>query len=217
MWTETRTWTEARAGTRGRRHDAQRAVRLGVFGGTFDPPHAGHLVVAQDVVEALSLDRLLFVPSAIPPHRSTTASAPAELRLAMTEAAVEGEDRFRVSDVEFKREGPSYTVDTLRELTRLHADAELYFLMGADQFARFDTWKEPAEVAQLARIVVMERRGELEERAPLSGIDFETVPVLRIDLSSTDVRARVKAGRSIRYRVPEGVRRIIEDHNLYLT
>jgi nicotinate-nucleotide adenylyltransferase len=192
-------------------------VKIGVFGGTFDPPHVGHLMVAQDVVEALALDRLLFVPSAVPPHRDDAETAPARLRLEMTRAAVGGETRFRASAIEFEREGPSYTVDTLRELAREQPDAELHFLMGADQFARFDTWKEPAEVARLARLVVMEREGGAPASAPVADVPFDVVRVLRVDLSSTDIRARVREGRSIRHRVPDAVRRIIEDHGLYLS
>lgn len=200
-------------------------VRLGVFGGTFDPPHVGHLMVAQDVAEALALDRLLFVPSAIPPHRPPSGpsgpAASAALRLEMTRAAVAENGRFEVSDVEFRREGPSYTVDTLRELRRMQPEAELHFLMGADQLARFGSWKEPVEVSRLARLVVMERQGDRPADQPaeetVEGVRFEVVSVLRIDISSTEVRARIAAGRSVRYLVPEEVRRIIEDTGLYLS
>lgn len=190
--------------------------RLGLFGGTFDPPHLGHLVVAQDVVERLELDRLFFVPAGEPPHKVEDRLSPAAVRLAMVQAAAGDDPRLGVSDVEVAREGPSYTVDTLRWYRERHPGAELFFLMGADQLVRFRSWREPREIARLARLVVMAREGVDPERLdPGIEVPFLRVPVTRVDISSTEVRRRIREGRSIRYLVPEPVRRIIEREGLY--
>lgn len=191
--------------------------RIGVFGGTFDPPHVGHLIVARDVVEALDLERLLLVPAGEPPHKPERATAPPDVRVRMLEAAVEGDARLRVSRIEVERSGPSYTVDTLRELARLHPGEELHLIIGVDQLREFSSWRQPEEVARLARLVVMAREGlDPADVAPGVGVAYETVRVTRVDLSSTSVRRRVREGRSVRYRVPEAVRRIIEDEELYV-
>jgi nicotinate-nucleotide adenylyltransferase len=184
--------------------------RLGLFGGTFDPPHIGHLVVAQDVVERLVLDELLFIPAGSPPHKTGKIISPAPLRVEMVRALTSGSEVFRVSEVEVSREGPSYSVDTLRYFRDLHPDAEIFFILGADQAAAFDTWQSPGEVASLATLVVMAREG-LE--AP-SGM-FTSVPVTRVDISATDIRDRVREGRTIQYLVPDSVRHIIENNRLY--
>ena len=189
-----------------------------MFGGTFDPPHVGHLVVAQDLADALELDRLLMVTAARPPHRPEAEPAPAELRYRMVEAAVGDHARLEVSRMELDRAGPSYTVDTLSALRAEGAGDELFLAIGVDQLDAFLTWRAPDEIARLARIVVMAREGvgprsgETEARVP-----WETVRVTRVDVSSTEIRERVREGRSIRYRVPEAVREIIEGERLYRT
>ncbi len=206
-------------------------LRLGLFGGTFDPPHLGHLVVAQDVVEALELDRLLFVVSAVPPHKPAGRLSAAPLRLAMARAAVAGHAALGVSDVELERKGVSYTVDTLRHYRGLHPDAELFFLMGADQAAEFGEWREPGTVAHLARLVVMAREGADPVRltpvvVPSQGsapgepgpgvrVEFLRIPVTRVDISSSGLRQRVQEGRSIRFLVTPQVEEIIKAHRLY--
>jgi nicotinate-nucleotide adenylyltransferase len=185
---------------------------LGLFGGTFDPPHLGHLIVAQDVVEALRLDRLLFVPAGLPPHKTDRKISPAPLRLEMVKTIIAGNETFGVSEVELGRRGPSYTVDTLRHYRNLHPEAEIFFVLGADQAAAFDTWQEPDRVASLATLVVMARAGT---GAPVGG--FASVPVTRVDISATEIRRRVRENRSIRYLVSESVRKIIDNHRLYRT
>ena len=191
-------------------------VRVGVFGGPFDPPHVGHLVVARDVAEALHLDRMVWMPAGSPPHKQGEPISSPALRLDMTRAAVHGEDGFEVSDLEVRREGPSYTVDTLRTLREREPDVRLHLVMGADQFASFGTWRKPAEITRLARLAVMDRGGTEADRLD-PGIDaqVDVVPVTRLDISSTDVRTRVRQGRSVRHLVPDAVRRIIEDRGLY--
>ena len=186
------------------------SLRLGLFGGTFDPPHLGHLIVAQDVFEALGLERLLFVPAGTPPHKTDKVISPAPLRLEMVRAITAGNDAFGVSEVELSREGPSYTVDTLSHYRDLYPEAEIFFILGADQAAAFDTWQDPEKVASLATLVVMARAGAA---VPVGG--FSAVPVTRVDISATEVRERVREGRSIRYLVPDGVRKIIESNRLY--
>lgn len=186
------------------------SLRLGIFGGTFDPPHLGHLVVAQDVAELLRLDRFLFVPAGAPPHKTDRTVSPAPVRLAMVRALVAGNGAFEVSDLEVAREGPSYTVDTLARVREAHPGAEIFFVMGADQAASLDTWRRPEEVSSLATLVVMDRGG-----SEVSGVRFMSVSVTRVDISATEIRERVRTGRPIRYLVPDEVREIIKHSRLY--
>lgn len=190
--------------------------RVGIFGGTFDPFHVGHLLVAQDVLEGLALDRVLFVPAAVPPHKDSAEVTPGALRLAMVREGIRGDDRFAVSDVEFRRPGPSWTVDTLRHLRNEAPGAELHLLIGADQWADFGAWREPDEIAGLARIVVLSRGGKSERQTMGDpGWAHQVLPVTRIDLSGSALRERVRDGRSIRYLVPDSVRVFIEHQRLY--
>jgi nicotinate-nucleotide adenylyltransferase len=185
-------------------------VKLGLFGGTFDPPHTGHLIAAQDACSALGLDRVIFVPARIPPHKQNRELTPAPLRLSLLRAAVAGDDRFEVDDLELEREGPSYTVDTVRVWRSRHPDAELYLLLGADQYAEFDSWRDPAAIRADARIAVLSREG-----VPAVAPTDILVPVTRIDISSTEVRRRTTAGEPIRYLVPDAVAVLIRQHGLY--
>ena len=186
--------------------------RVGIFGGTFDPPHAGHLIVAADAFEALKLNLLLFVPAAVPPHKSGVV-ATADQRLRMLQGALDGDDRFGVDDLELRRTGPSYTVDTLTELSLRERDAELIFLLGIDQFRAFSTWVRPAEIVKLATLAVMARDGEAPDLGgAYGGIE---VRVTRVDLSSTAIRAKAAAGADLRYYVAPAVARIIEEGALY--
>lgn len=198
-------------------------LRLGLLGGTFDPPHCGHLVIAQAAVDVLSLDSILFMVAGAPPHKEGEAVSAGGVRLAMTRAAIEGNAAFDVSEMELDRGGPSYTVDTLRHFRKAFPEAELFFVLGADQLAEFQEWHEPEEVARLATLVAVGRDGlEPGQLAPIvldSGetVDFVSLPVTRLDISSSAVRRLVGEGRSIRYLVPDAVRRIIENHRLYRT
>ena len=194
----------------------RRGDRIGVFGGTFDPPHVGHLIVARDVMAALALDRMIWIPAGLPPHKGDQGVSPSHVRLAMTRAAVRGEPAFEVSDAEVRRPGPSYTVDTLRELKGAYPDAQIHLVVGADQLDAFHTWHEPHEIAELAQLAVMDREGlEAAILDPGVDVDWDLVPVTRIDISSTDVRYRMANGHPVRHLVPEAVRRIIEDQGLY--
>jgi nicotinate-nucleotide adenylyltransferase len=191
-----------------------------VFGGTYDPIHVGHLITGIEALEALDLDLLTFVPALRSPHKPDATLTPAEVRLDMVRGAVEGLPRLTVSDVELRRAAPSYTVDTLAEMATSEPDAEITLLLGVDQWRAFGRWKEPREIVRLARIAVLTREGERpSESLPELGDGppptFLEIPVTRLDVSSTLVRERVRARRSIRFLVPEPVGRIIEAKSLY--
>lgn len=196
-------------------------MRLGILGGTFDPPHLGHLIVAQDAFERIPLDRLLFVPAAQPPHKLNAVATSAALRMAMVRAAVVGDDRFEVDGLELERAGPSFTVDSLRELHKRQPGAELFLLLGADQFRELATWREPEAIAELATLVILPRadidtdRVLAEAQDAMSDARVIRLDAIRIDVSSTEVRRRIGTGESIRYLVPDGVRRIIDRERLY--
>lgn len=183
---------------------------LGVLGGTFDPPHIGHAIIAQDLVEELALDRLLLIPSADPPHR--TAVLPAEERFALVTRLFADAPKVEVSDVELRRRGASFTVDTLEEIRRLRAPERLYCVIGADQLRVIDTWYEYRRLPELAEVAVMRREGE-EPQLPDSAdrIAYITVNVTRVDVSASQVRARLREGRPIRFMVPESIRDDVED------
>lgn len=184
-------------------------MRLGIFGGTFDPPHIGHLIVAQDAHAALNLDRVIFVPAAVPPHKRTVRITAAAIRLEMLRAAIAGNPIFDVDDLELRREGPSYTVDTLRALRARTPEATLVLLLGADQYRDLHTWHESAEIRRLAEIAVLARGGvTLADGVPVTD-------VTRIDVSGSAIRRRVAEGLPIRYLVPEPVERLIAKYGLY--
>ena len=189
-------------------------MRLGVFGGTFDPPHIGHLLAASDAYEALALDRLLFVPAARHPFKVNLVRATPEQRARMLELMVGNDARFGVERTELSREGLSYTVDTLAELAVRHAGALLFLLIGEDRAAQIATWRQPARIASLAEIVVLARGTD----APVPAADAPPIRRLatrRIDVSSTEIRARVHAGKPITEFVAEAVARFIRDACLY--
>ena len=192
------------------------APQLGVFGGTFDPPHLGHLIVARDAVDELALDRVLLMLSARPPHRSHANVTATVVRLAMLEAAVADDPLLEASDLETRRPGPSYTADTLAELRRRDPAAELVLLMGADQWRQLGSWHDPERISRFATVAVMERAGEAATDLGV-GIPWRHCPVTRVEISSTGVRERVREGRSIRHMVPDPVRLIIEREGLYAT
>lgn len=188
---------------------------IALFGGTFDPPHIGHLTVAQDAFDALSVRRVVWIPCGRPPHKPPLRPASPEIRLEMTRAAVAGDDRFRVSDREVRRRGRSYTVDTLRDLVAADPASRLFLLIGPDQAAAFRGWRQPDEIAGLARVVVMVPGGRSFGRVPSPGVEHERLPVTRIDVSSSEIRTRFSEGRRLRYLVPDPVRAIVEREGLY--
>jgi nicotinate-nucleotide adenylyltransferase len=190
-------------------------VRLGIFGGTFDPPHLGHLLVAIDAFEALALDRLVFVPTGRQPLKADVTTAPGAARLAMTRRLVGDDVRFAVDAMEIERDGLSFTIDTLHAFAARDPEAERYFLLGADAWRSFLRWRSPDEIMRLATVVVLTRGGEPIGPAA-SGLRAPRVlPTRRIDISSTEIRSRIRAGLSLRGFVPEAVRDYIEANGLY--
>jgi nicotinate-nucleotide adenylyltransferase len=204
-------------------------LRVGILGGTFDPIHYGHLAIAEEVREALELDRVLFVPAALPPHKLDEEVAPAADRAAMVELAIAGNPSFAISRIELERDGPSYTADTLGELAdeaaRQRVARSLYFIISAEALSGFATWHDPTRILELARLAVVPRPGApLPDAARLAAMlpggsasasrvaCVDTVPLAH---SSSEVRARVAAGHSIRYLVPPAVESYIRDHRLY--
>lgn len=179
------------------------------MGGTFDPIHMGHLILARDACEDLDLKKLIFIPNAVSPHKLAGKPAPPELRAAMVRAAIEGEPGFEADEVEILRGGPSYTIDTLLYLRTLHPEADLFYFIGEDNLAELHTWRRVDELQYLAQFVVMARAAE---SAPHPYI---TLRQRRVDISATEVRERIAKGQSIRYLVPDKVRHIIENHQLY--
>jgi nicotinate-nucleotide adenylyltransferase len=196
-------------------------LRVGILGGAFNPPHIGHLILAQEAYSQLGLEQVLFMPYGEPSHRVLEDDPGPEVRLAMCEQAVGADPRFEASRVEIDRGGAVYTVDTLRELSELKPDDELFLLLGGDQAAALQSWRSPEEVLSLAVVAVAERdewrRAEIVERlGPLCSeerLRFFDMP--RIDISSSMVRLRAHAGRPIRYLVPEKVARFVEAEGLY--
>lgn len=196
-------------------------ARIGILGGTFNPPHVAHLVCAQEARAQLGLDRVLLMPVHTPPHKEVVADPGGEIRLAMCRAAAEGEPWLEVSRLELDRGGPSWTVDTLRAIHARTPGDELTFIVGGDQAQGLPTWREPAAVLELAVLAVAERQGIVREdvRARLAGLApperlvFFDMP--RIDVSSSDLRRRVATGRPIRHLVPDRVAALIGEHGLY--
>ncbi|HYE57118.1 MAG TPA: nicotinate-nucleotide adenylyltransferase, partial [Rhodothermales bacterium] len=192
------------------------APRWGLFGGAFDPPHLGHLIVAETIREVLGLERVVWMVAARPPHKLGRAVTDFEQRLAMVQAAIAGNPGFEVSDLEaqrFEATGqPSYTVDTLRALHAAQPDVRWALLMGEDQYAAFATWRDPNEITRMADLVVYRRTGATAAPEVQAHFAARIVEAGRVDVSSTELRARVREGRSLRYLVPEAVRAYVEAH-----
>lgn len=196
-------------------------MRIGVIGGTFNPPHIGHLVCAQEAHRELGLDRVLFIPARIPPHKPVEHEPGAQHRLALCRLAVGGDERFAVSDLELRREGPSYTVDTLEELSSHESKPELFLIVGGDIAVGLPRWREPERVLSLATLAIAKRQGTAraavqDSLSTLEGGErsrFFAMP--RIGVSSTMIRRRVRGSQPIRYLVPDPVAEYIEQHNLY--
>ncbi|HLF71409.1 MAG TPA: nicotinate-nucleotide adenylyltransferase [Dehalococcoidia bacterium] len=192
-------------------------MKLGVLGGTFDPPHIAHLILAEQARDQLSLDRVLFIPAGDPWRKADRDVAPATHRLAMTRLLVNDDPAFAVDACEVEREGPTYTVDTLRLLRgRMSAADELFLIVGEDALADLPAWRDPAEIAALAKLAVAERDGDVAPEGLPFGLDrIVRVNMPSIAISSTALRERVRAGRSLRYLTPAAVEAYIKDNGLY--
>jgi len=193
----------------------KRKTQIGIFGGSFDPPHLGHLIVAESVRGAAELDKVVFVPAFQPPHKLGNYSATAAQRIAMTRLAVRGNAMFSVSEYEISRRGISYTVDTVKEFSRQYPDAELSLIMGLDSFHEFPAWKTPEEIVLTARLLVYARPGfDSSSGNPFfHHAEFVSAPL--VDISSNMIRRRVSSGKGIRYLVPRPVEEFILRHKLY--
>jgi len=197
-------------------------MRIGVFGGTFDPIHHGHLVAAEEVWSELQLDRVLFVPAGTPPHKRDKAVTPVHHRLAMVELAIASNPHFALSRLDVDRPGPSYTVDTITLLrAELGPEVEIFFIMGMDSLAEITTWHEPQRLARLCRLAVVDRPWyqvdmvALEAAIPgiVDRVILVHIPSLAI--ASSDLQQRVREGRPIKYQVPAAVEEYIYAHGLY--
>jgi nicotinate-nucleotide adenylyltransferase len=190
--------------------------RIGILGGTFDPIHLGHLVMAEQVKEKLRLDRVILIPSSKPPHKTKQKLSPAKDRIEMTRLGVEGNPKFLVSELELKRKGLSYTIDTLQQLKVLYPEREIYFLTGSDVLDEIQTWKEPEQIYKQAKVVIAIRPGfdrfDPENRFAKKSI---IVPIAGVDVSSSRIRMKVRKGESIRYLVPTKVEKYINKKKLY--
>jgi len=203
--------------------DLHMPLRLGVLGGTFDPIHVGHLLIAEGLAEELSLSHVLLIPAGVPPHKTRQPTATATQRLHMVELAAAENPQFRASSIDLDSPGRSYTADLLARIRSNHGSAELYFIMGSDSLRDLPTWSRPEQIVQLAHIAVANRPGVdanaeavLHHLPNLRGrLYLHTVP--GIDISSTDIRGRVAGGKSIRYLTPDSVRRYILEQGLYST
>jgi nicotinate-nucleotide adenylyltransferase len=182
--------------------------KIGIFGGTFDPIHHGHLILAREACEKLGLEKMVFVPAAISPHKMQYAPTAAAIRLEMVQVAIDGEGDFAIDDCELRREPPSYTIETVELIRRHEIGAELFYFIGEDNVAKLPGWHRFEELRKLVQFVVLDRSGFGSSN---------TYPIIRrqIDISATEIRKRVATGRSIRYLVPPAVEEIIRRQQLY--
>jgi len=200
-------------------------MRIGVFGGTFDPVHLAHLIIAEQCREQAELDQVWFIPAARPPHKQDKAVTPFARRAEMLALAIAGNPAFRIDELERDRPGTSYTVDTLGELRRQHPSVDFWLILGSDCLPDLPHWREPARIAQLAGFVIWERPGwpiwPLEKLQAGLGLSADQKPRLclarglLVDISSSDLRQRAADERSLRYLVPRAVQCYIETHRLY--
>lgn len=192
-----------------------------MMGGTFNPPHIGHLICAQEALTQMALDRVVWVPVNIPPHKTAVSDPGPDARVAMCRLATEGDERIGVSTIEVERAGPSYTVDTLEQIKRETPEQDLTFIMGGDMALSLPRWKSPARLLELAQVAVAERdeirrehiAHELRMLPGSERVRFFSMP--RVDVSSSTVRARAAAGLPLRYLVPDAVAEMIGDRGLY--
>jgi nicotinate-nucleotide adenylyltransferase len=183
--------------------------KIAIYGGTFDPIHHGHLIVAREALERLGAEEVIFIPARVSPLRKTAPVARDEIRLLMIQAAIQNEPGFAVDDCELRRPSPSYTIDTVEQIRQCKRDETIYCLIGEDNVDQLTKWRRFADLEKMVRFVVLDRSGQQRHHA---------YPVIRrkIDISATEIRKRVATGRSIRYFVPPAVEKIIRREKLYL-
>ncbi len=197
--------------------------KIGIFGGTFDPIHMGHMIVAETIMDEFGLDQVVFIPAAVPPHKLGRQISPARDRYMMTMLATCSNPRFQVSDMEMHRQGPSYSRDTLAQLIEKHgADAEFYFVVGADSVVSLHTWNRIDELLGMCHFIGASRPGcmpdmsKIQERFGPLAEKIHCLETPELEISSTEIRKRVRQGKTIRYIVPEAVEQYIYKEKLYL-
>ena len=191
--------------------------RIGLYGGSFNPPHVGHLIVADAVRDQFDLDEIWWIPSDTPPHKAAPEVAPTADRVELTRRAIADNDHFKLCLVEVERGGVSYTIDTVTALQERYPEVEFSLIMGSDSLAGFPNWHKPEEIASRLPLLVYKRPGGQSPELPDSlqaDVSFVEAPL--IDISGTDIRRRCRQGFSIRYLVPQGVRHYLKEHQLYL-
>ncbi|MFH1442173.1 MAG: nicotinate-nucleotide adenylyltransferase [Candidatus Omnitrophota bacterium] len=187
-------------------------MKIGILGGTFNPIHIGHLILAEEIREKLELDKIVFVPTFMPPHKNNSEIAAASNRYKMIKAAISGNKHFLVSDIEIKRKGPSYTIDTVREFKKVYPADEFYFITGSDLLKYLDEWKDLSEILKQVKFVVATRPGYPLDRIPTY---ISTISIRAVDVSAFEIRQASKDGKSFRYLVPEAVYNYIVKRRLY--
>lgn len=187
-------------------------MKIGILGGTFNPVHIGHLILAEEAREKLGLDKIIFIPTALPPHKDNAGIAPAADRLKMLELAVKGNKFFAVSDIEIKRHGRSYTIDTLRELKNKFTRDEIYFIIGSDLLKYLNEWKDLSEIIKMVKFIAATRPGyPLQQLPPY----IQTLAIRAVDVSGFEVRRCIEENKSFRYLVPDKVFDYINKRKLY--
>jgi nicotinate-nucleotide adenylyltransferase len=187
-------------------------MKIGIFGGTFNPIHFGHLVLAEQAHEKLNLDKVIFIPSFYPPHKKSFDLAPAAHRFNLVKLAIQGNERFEISDIEVKRKGRSYSVDTLRQLKKIYPEAKLFFISGSDVSDQITKWKSINTILALSRFVLAKRPGY---RLKKYYRDILVISITELDISSSMIRRKIKTGQSVRYLMPQRVFRYIRKKRLY--
>ncbi len=191
-------------------------MRVGIFGGSFNPPHLGHLIIAEVMRESFSLEQILWIPSAEPPHKKPTDLAPAHHRFEMVRIAISNNDAFVVSEIELEREGPSFTIDTITELKAERSSDEFFLIIGGDSLADFPRWRQPDRIVSEVPLLVYERHGYPSETdLPSHRVMRADVPL--IEISSTEIRRRYGNRETVRYLLPDAVDDYVRRHGLYQT
>lgn len=187
-------------------------MKIGILGGTFNPVHIGHLILAEEARERLGLDKVIFVPAYLPPHKDNLDIAPARERLAMLKLATKGNKYFSVSDTEIRRDGRSYTIDTVREFKEKYPADQLYFIIGSDLLKYLEEWKDLAQITAMVGFIAATRPGYPLEKIPRY---INTIPIRAVDVSGFEIRKAIKVNKSFRYLVPEAVNEYIVKKRLY--
>lgn len=192
-------------------------MKIGIYGGSFNPPHIAHLILAESLYEILQLDKVVFVPSAVPPHKQNDDLLDAAQRLRLTQLAIGDNDRFEVSDIEIKRGGASYTIETIHALDKLYKNVTLYLIVGVDNLVTFHYWKDYRSILDGCTVIAMKRPGFETSRVQEDVLEkAEIVDLPYLEISSTEIRRRIRKGKSIRYMVPDSVLQEIKECGFYL-